>query len=172
MRPQSRRLIHHAHRANSGGSTLLSWRMWCRFNWRVTPIDALAGLDIVLLGAGWYQDQHAPDPYSRWMLRSLLSRDHLHSIRALRMLASIGITNAVNTGSIGGIKGPVDGTAVPGTPPPPLLPPRHSADNQRVTGFSAGAGRLSRGVPPAPRRQSNLRGYVLNERLVFRVTTK
>ncbi len=39
--------------------------------------------------------------YSRWMLRRLLSRDHLHSVRdsyTLRMLASIGITNAVNTG--------------------------------------------------------------------------
>jgi polysaccharide pyruvyl transferase WcaK-like protein len=101
MGPHSRRLIRHAHRAISGGTTLLSSRMWLRSNWRVTPVDALAGLDIVLLGAGWYQYQHAPDPYSRWMLRRLLSRDHLHSVRdshALRMLASIGITNAVNTG--------------------------------------------------------------------------
>jgi hypothetical protein len=36
-------------------------------------------------------------------------------------------------------------TEPPFSAPPP---PRHSTDNQRVTGFSAGAGRLSRGIPP------------------------
>jgi hypothetical protein len=47
-----------------------------------------------------------------------------------------------------GIKRPVDGTAVLGTPAPRRRSSRHSADNQRVTGFSAVAGRLSRGMPP------------------------
>jgi polysaccharide pyruvyl transferase WcaK-like protein len=101
MGPHSRRLIRDADWAISGGTSLLSSRMWFRPSWRVSPVDALAGLDIVLMGAGWHQYQPRPDPYSRWMLRRLLSRDRLHSVRdgyTLRMLASIGITNAVNTG--------------------------------------------------------------------------
>ena len=101
MGAHSRTLIRGAGWAIAGGTSLLSSRMWFRSNWRVTPIDALAGLNVVLLGAGWYQYQHAPDPYSRWMIRSLLSHDGLHSVRdgyTQRMLASIGITNAVNTG--------------------------------------------------------------------------
>ncbi len=101
MGPHSRRLIRRARWALSGGTSLLSSRMWFRASWRVTPIDALARLNIVLMGAGWHQYQHRADPYSRWMLRSLLSRDRLHSVRdsyTEHMLASIGITNVVNTG--------------------------------------------------------------------------
>lgn len=101
MGSRSRQLIRQSNWAISGGTSLLSSRMWFRSNWKVTPIDALAGLNVILLGAGWYQYQSAPDPYSRWLLKSLLSRDGIHSVRdgyTLRMLASIGVTNAVNTG--------------------------------------------------------------------------
>src|SRR5262245_57862874 len=51
--------------------------------------------------------------------------------------------------SIGDIKAQL--TEPPFSAPPPLPPPfllRHSADNHRVTGFSAGTGRLSREMPP------------------------
>ena len=101
MGAQSRRLIRGSHWAISGGTNLLSSRMWFRPNWKLTPIDALSRLNIVLMGAGWYQYQHAPDPYSRWLLRRVLSRTGLHSVResyASSRLASIGITNVVNTG--------------------------------------------------------------------------
>jgi polysaccharide pyruvyl transferase WcaK-like protein len=101
MGAQSRRLIRRSDWAIAGGTNLLSSRMWFRPNWKVTPLDALARLNVVLMGAGWYQYQHAPDPYSRWLLRSVLSRTHLHSVResyAVKRLASIGITNVVNTG--------------------------------------------------------------------------
>jgi polysaccharide pyruvyl transferase WcaK-like protein len=101
MGAQSRRLIRQSDWTIAGGTSLLSSRMWFRANWKVKPIDALSHLDVVLLGAGWYQYQGAADPLSRWMLRSLLSRKRLHSVRdsyALAKLASIGMTNAVNTG--------------------------------------------------------------------------
>jgi polysaccharide pyruvyl transferase WcaK-like protein len=101
MGPHSRRLIRQADWAIAGGTSLLSSRMWFRSNWRVKPIDALSHLNVVLMGAGWYQYQGAPDPYSRWMLRSLLDRTAIHSVRdsyTLKKLASLGITNAVNTG--------------------------------------------------------------------------
>jgi polysaccharide pyruvyl transferase WcaK-like protein len=101
MGPHSRRLVRGARWAITGGSSLLSSRMWFRASWKVTPFDALAGLNIITMGAGWHQYQSWTDPYSRWMLRSLLSRDGLHSVRdgyTEGMLASIGITNVVNTG--------------------------------------------------------------------------
>jgi polysaccharide pyruvyl transferase WcaK-like protein len=101
MGAQSRRLIRMSDWTIAGGTSLLSSRMWFRGNWKVTPIDALSGLDVVLMGAGWYQYQGAADPYSRWMLRSLLSRSRVHSVRdsyARTKLASIGIANVVNTG--------------------------------------------------------------------------
>ena len=53
------------------------------------------------MGVGWYQYQRKPDPYSKWLIRRLLSPTALHSVResfALEMLASVGITRAVNTG--------------------------------------------------------------------------
>ena len=101
MGAQSRRLIRQSNWTIAGGTSLLSSRMWFRCNWKVRPIDALSGLNVILMGVGWYQYQGAADPYSAWMLRHLLSRRCLHSVRdsyTLRKLASIGVTNAVNTG--------------------------------------------------------------------------
>lgn len=98
----TRRLLRRSEYAIAGGTNLLSSRMWFRSNWKVGPRDALSvGPKVVLMGVGWYQYQHAPDPYSRWLLRRLLSRTRLHAVResyAIRRLASIGIDNAVNTG--------------------------------------------------------------------------
>ena len=98
---RSRRFVRQATLAISGGTSLLSSRMWFRSSWNVSLIDALTRLKVILLGAGWHQYQHAPDPYSRWLLKRVLSRDGLHSVRdgySLHMLNSIGINNAVNTG--------------------------------------------------------------------------
>jgi polysaccharide pyruvyl transferase WcaK-like protein len=100
MGPHSRSLIRRARWAIAGGTSLLSSRMWFRPSWRVNPFDALSGLKIVLMGAGWHQYQHKADPYSRWILRKLLKHNCLHSVRdnyTGTMLASIGITNFVNT---------------------------------------------------------------------------
>jgi hypothetical protein len=97
----TRSLIRNSDWTIAGGTNLLSSRMWFRLNWKVTPIDAFMRYRTVLMGVGWYQYQHAPDPYSRWLLRSLLSRDRIHSVRetyAATRLASIGIHNVVNTG--------------------------------------------------------------------------
>ena len=101
MGRHSRGLTRKSDWAIAGGTSLLSSRMWFRASWKLSPLDALAGLDVVLLGAGWHQYQHAPDPYSKWLLRRVLSRRRLHSVRdgyTLDMLASMGVTNAVNTG--------------------------------------------------------------------------
>lgn len=100
MGSHQRGLVRDSDWAVSGGTSLLSSRMWYRASWKVSPVDALAGLDVVLMGAGWHQYQRYTDPYSKWLLRSVLSRKRLHSVRdgyTLSMLNSIGIRNAVNT---------------------------------------------------------------------------
>ncbi|MCL6502659.1 MAG: polysaccharide pyruvyl transferase family protein [Pirellulales bacterium] len=97
----SRGLIRQSAVAIVGGTNLLSSRMWFRCPWKLTPLDGLLCRRIVLMGCGWYQFQRRPDPYSRWLLRSILSATHVHSVRdsyTLARLRSIGITNALNTG--------------------------------------------------------------------------
>lgn len=101
MGAKGRGLVRQADLTLSGGTNLLSSRMWMRSVWRLTPLDALANLNVTLMGAGWYQFQNAPDPYTRWLLKSVLGKRFMHSVRdghTLGMLASIGITNVINTG--------------------------------------------------------------------------
>ncbi len=101
MGAQGRRILARSDYAIAGGTNLLSSRMWFRPNRKVKPLDAIIGRKVVLMGVGWYQYQGKPDPYSRWLIGSLLSRHLLHSVResfALEMLNEIGIKNTVNTG--------------------------------------------------------------------------
>jgi polysaccharide pyruvyl transferase WcaK-like protein len=101
MSGKSRGLIRRSDFAIAGGSNLLSSRMWIRSVWKLSPLDALRIDNVVLMGCGWYQFQVAPDPYTAWLLRRVLCRGHLHSVRdsyTLKRLAGIGITNVVNTG--------------------------------------------------------------------------
>lgn len=98
---KSRSLLRRSDWVIAGGTNLLSSRMWLRPVWKLTPQDALSGLGVVLMGAGWYQLQRAPDPYSRWLLRGVLHAQRLHSVRdsySEKMLRSIGFDNVVNTG--------------------------------------------------------------------------
>jgi polysaccharide pyruvyl transferase WcaK-like protein len=97
----SRSLIRGSSHTIAGGTNLLSSHMWFRMNWKVTPADGLRGMKVILMGVGWYQYQGNPDPYSRWIIRRLLSSKGIHSVRegyAAKMLETIGIRNVVNTG--------------------------------------------------------------------------
>ncbi len=101
MGAKSRSLIRRSDYAIAGGSNLLSSRMWFRPLWKLRPWDARLGRKTILMGAGWYQFQRRPDPYARWLFRSVLSASGLHSVRdgySERMLRSIGFGNVVNTG--------------------------------------------------------------------------
>lgn len=98
---KGRALIRRSDRAFVGGANLLSSHMWFRPLWRLRPWDALLGGKAILMGVGWYQYQRRADAYTRWLLRSVLNRGALHSVRdsqAERMLRSVGIPNVVNTG--------------------------------------------------------------------------
>ena len=101
MGRNSRSLLRQSDFSIMGGTNCLSSRMWFRCTWKLSPLDALLCSRIVLMGCGWYQFQSRPDPYSSWMLRRILSKEHIHSVRdsyTKQMLNSIGINNVVNTG--------------------------------------------------------------------------
>lgn len=99
--PKGRALVRQADLVIAGGTNLLSSRMWWRPVWRLAARDGFVLRNVVLMGVGWYQFQHAPDPYTRWLLRRVLHPAALHSVRdghTGRMLAAMGITHAINTG--------------------------------------------------------------------------
>ena len=101
MGRKGRALVKAADIVIAGGSNLIASHMWLRSVWRLNPRDAFLRMNTVLMGVGWYQFQSRPDPYTAWLLRRVLHPTALHSVRdshAQAMLASIGITNTINTG--------------------------------------------------------------------------
>jgi polysaccharide pyruvyl transferase WcaK-like protein len=100
MGAKSRGLIQKSDFAIASGTNLLSSRMWLRAPWKLRMADGFRINNVVLMGCGWYQYQRATDPYSRWLLRSVLSKNHQHAVRdsySMINLAKLGITNVVNT---------------------------------------------------------------------------
>ena len=84
MGAKSRGHIRGSEVAIAAGTNLLSSRMWLRAPWKLRPWDAILIDNVVLMGCGWYQYQRATDPYSKWLLRSVLSKAACHSVRLLR----------------------------------------------------------------------------------------
>jgi hypothetical protein len=85
-----------------GGSNLLSSHMWKYKQWKISWWEALGGRvkDVVLFGTGWWQYEDEADAYTRWLLRSVLSRDIVHAVRdkyTAAMLTAAGFPNVVNT---------------------------------------------------------------------------
>lgn len=84
-----------------GGTNILSSNMTSNQQWRINFIDSIFAKKMILLGVGWWQYQQRPGLYTSTLLRRVLDRDMLHSVRdsyTQRMLARIGITNVINTG--------------------------------------------------------------------------
>ncbi len=101
MRSSGRRLVDSSDIAIVGGTNLVGAGMLLERVWKVSPADALARRRFVLMGVGWKNRPRATDAASRWLLRRILSRDRLHSVRdgyTRAQLADLGIDNAVDTG--------------------------------------------------------------------------
>lgn len=86
-----------------GGTNLLKNDNLLRPQWQIGMKEvAVLRNKAVLLGVGWWQYQdRAVSRYSRLLYRNLLSDRHQHAVRdsyTLKKLASIGITNVINTG--------------------------------------------------------------------------
>src|SRR5690606_11487080 len=83
-----------------GGTNLISSNMNSYNQWKINLYDALFLRGIILMGVGWWQYQKAPNTYTRYLLKSVLSQDVLHSVRdsyAEAMLRKAGFNNVVNT---------------------------------------------------------------------------
>lgn len=84
-----------------GGTNSLSSQMnrYKQMGFRLSDLRYVNNL--VLLGLGWWQYQSKPNLYTRILLKGLLSKRYLHSVRdgyTKSMLAKIGIKNVLNTG--------------------------------------------------------------------------
>lgn len=84
-----------------GGTNLLSSNMLFRKQWKINLYDATRLKDLILVGVGWWQYQRTPDFYTKLVLRNVLSKGYLHSVRdsyTKLQLSKIGISNVLNTG--------------------------------------------------------------------------
>ncbi len=84
-----------------GGTNSLSSRMERYKQWGVSLFKSLFIRDVILMGLGWWQYQERESLYTRILLRRLLSRGHLHSVRDAyteAKLRKLGFSNVVNTG--------------------------------------------------------------------------
>jgi len=83
------------------GTNLLSSNMPFYNQWKINLLDMPFLKDILLMGVGWWQYQKKPNLYTRFLLKNILSKDKLHSVRdsyTEKQLKSIGINNILNTG--------------------------------------------------------------------------
>ncbi len=97
----SHKIINRSHHSFVGGTNLLSSNMNSYNQWKVGLLDALSISDIILMGVGWWQYQDNPNSFTRLLLRRLLHKSVLHSIRdsyTEQKLRAIGMDNVLNTG--------------------------------------------------------------------------
>jgi len=64
-----------------GGSNLLWFRWWRPSSWKIGPLGLLHYRDLVLLGVGWGAYDIAADAYGKWVCKTILSGDRIHSVR-------------------------------------------------------------------------------------------
>jgi hypothetical protein len=83
------------------GTNLLHSHMLLVKQWNVGILSALLMKPIVLLGVGWRsQAKRRTGPYTRWLLRALLSRNYMHAVRdsyTESRLREIGFDNVLTT---------------------------------------------------------------------------
>lgn len=84
-----------------GGTNMLTSHWWWYRQWKLQIQDVPKVKNAVLCGVGWHKYQSKPDLITGYILRSMLSSTHLHSVRdryTERQLNSIGIKNVIYTG--------------------------------------------------------------------------
>lgn len=83
-----------------GGTNLISSNMNSYNQWKINLQESLFLKELILMGVGWWQYQKAPNVYTRYLLKSVLNQDLLHSVRdsyAEAMLRKAGFNNVINT---------------------------------------------------------------------------
>lgn len=93
-------MVKHSDLSFVGGTNLISSNMNSYNQWKINLVDSLFLNDIILMGVGWWQYQKDANFYTRHLLKSVLSKDALHSVRdsyAENMLKKAGFNNVINT---------------------------------------------------------------------------
>ncbi len=83
-----------------GGTNLLSSDMRRFRQWKIPGRFMAFRFPAVLCGVGWNSYQGDPTPFTKFLLKSVLTRKLIHSVRdeyTRQKLAACGITNVVNT---------------------------------------------------------------------------
>ncbi len=96
----SHRHIRESKYTFFGGTNALSSQMNRYAQMGFTLADAMRVNNVVLVGVGWWQYQREPNLYTRYLLRRILHRNAIHSVRdeyTKNYLQSIGIENVINT---------------------------------------------------------------------------
>jgi hypothetical protein len=84
-----------------GGSNILCSNMHWNKTWGMTLINALLLKRAVLLGVGWWQYEGDATIYTKLLLRVILTRHYMHSVRDSytgKKLKDLGYQNVINTG--------------------------------------------------------------------------
>lgn len=97
---QSLRAMRSSKLTFFGGTNSLSSEMnkYSQMGFRIK--DLVFFDDLVLLGVGWWQYQKTPNMYTRFLLKNLLSKKYLQSVRdeySKKKLQEIGVLNVINT---------------------------------------------------------------------------
>lgn len=95
------RLIKKADYIFVGGTNLLTSNMNKYNQWRISYKDYFMLKNVVLMGVGWWQYQGRPNLYTRTLLKKVLHKGMIHSVRdnyTVSQLKKAGITNVINTG--------------------------------------------------------------------------
>ena len=83
-----------------GGTNLISSNMNYYKQWKINLIDSFFLKDIILMGVGWWQYQKEANFYTRYLLKSVLNQNFLHSVRdsyTENKFKKIGFNNIINT---------------------------------------------------------------------------
>ena len=99
--PTGREFARKAALGIVGGTNLLCANWLYKRQWKVGLADFWRMGNPVLMGVGWHFYQRKTDFATRWMLRHLLSKRYINSVRdnyTEQRVREMGITNVINTG--------------------------------------------------------------------------
>ena len=96
----SKKYVRESDLVLLAGTNSLSSKMSKLEQFKINLFDTLYLNNITLCGVGWWQYQEKPTPFSKFVIKRMLSEAFIHSVRdsyTEQALHSIGITNVLNT---------------------------------------------------------------------------
>ncbi|WP_395444152.1 polysaccharide pyruvyl transferase family protein [Caulobacter sp. UC70_42] len=89
MTGHSKRFLKASDAAYVAGTNILASNMEAGVLWKLRPWDAFEVNNAVLVGCGWLNYMKAPNAYSQWILKKVLSDKHIHAVRDSYTLAHL-----------------------------------------------------------------------------------